>query len=317
MLNISKILCPIDFSDNSREAIKHAIKLSKAFDAKLCILHVLVLFAEDPQRVMKGIPEIEDLIRYYEDEAEKNLEDFRALSKMHAVDYSVVTVRGMSAAEEILRYDRDNNIDLIVMGTNGRGMIEHLLLGSVAEKVIRYAQSPVFTVKKAVKKIKVTNGYKKILAPFDFSEISKSGLASAVSLAKKYNSFLTVMHVFQTFPPHLISQFNVENSLRFNLEIEDKIKDAIIEAVKEIDSKFKKYTPVVAEGHPAKVITDYSADNDTDLIVMSDRGLNSVDSLLLGSTTARVVRHVKIPVLAVRNGRDFHDRNKSMLSQIN
>jgi nucleotide-binding universal stress UspA family protein len=143
MLSIRTILHPTDFSTNSSYALGLAGSLARDYGARLIILHI----ATPPAAVYaEGIvlPEPEG----YEEELRSQLQRLQPEGLESRTEHCLV--RG-GAAAEILRVAEEKNCDLIVMGTHGRSGVGRLLLGSVAEQVIRRAPCPVVTVKTPVK----------------------------------------------------------------------------------------------------------------------------------------------------------------------
>lgn len=142
-MTLTRILLPTDFSDTARLALDYAGELARRFDASVHLLHVV----PDPgvqSLAVEAMPVVSDLTERWKADAERRLEEVR-------VD-GVQTVRAVRVGHafvEILQYAVDNAIDMVVMGTHGRGPVEHLLLGSVAEKVVCKAPCPVLTVKQA------------------------------------------------------------------------------------------------------------------------------------------------------------------------
>jgi nucleotide-binding universal stress UspA family protein len=136
MIRIDKILYPTDFSSYSNQAYFHAISLAEKHRASLT-----VLFVYTPDIVTPGQPETEEEAKAY---WQKQLEQIRPLDA--AIPVSHVLLVG-DPASEIVRYGRDAGINLIVMGTHGRTGLERLLLGSVAESVLREANCSVLVVK--------------------------------------------------------------------------------------------------------------------------------------------------------------------------
>lgn len=141
MIALKRILVPHDFSDTSATAVQYAVELARNFGARLYFLHV-------------G----DDAVNQFEEEFPIGLEDALADGVRERLLHIVTpqekaelnpdfAVRPGSPAAEIVRYATDQDIDLIVMGTHGRGFVGHALMGSVAEKVVRTAPCPVLTVR--------------------------------------------------------------------------------------------------------------------------------------------------------------------------
>jgi nucleotide-binding universal stress UspA family protein len=137
VIHIRKILYPTDFSSHSNQAYFHAIALAKTHGASLTVLFVYNADAT----TTPGFQGDEQAARRYWQE---QLEQIRPVDGHIPVSH--VLLQG-DPASEIVRYGRDANVDLIVMGTHGRTGLERLLLGSVAEKVLRDASCSVLVVK--------------------------------------------------------------------------------------------------------------------------------------------------------------------------
>jgi nucleotide-binding universal stress UspA family protein len=146
MISLKKILLPTDFSEYSEAAREYACSFVEKFRAELHLLHVLQdLIAMSPEPGM-SFPPPGDYMKDLEASA------VQALAKRPGDalpgDYTVLrNVRHGSPFLEIIRYAKELDIDLIVMGTHGRTGLAHVLLGSVAEKVVRKAPCPVLTVR--------------------------------------------------------------------------------------------------------------------------------------------------------------------------
>lgn len=141
MLAIQTILCPTDFSEASKCAFRLACSLARDHGARLIVLHV----APPPQKVgYDGKPLVPGLPEGYQNDLENRLTQFRA----QVTDVSVETrLEEGFAATEILRIARETPCDLIVLATHGRTGLWRLLMGSVAEQVVRKARCPVLAVK--------------------------------------------------------------------------------------------------------------------------------------------------------------------------
>ena len=146
MLALERILVPVDFSETSELALTYGMALAAQFGASLHVLHVLD----------------DSLLAFYTSEAlGMSLLDIRnelekdATTRLAAILTeedrqrlrAVVALRMGQASSEIIRYATEERIDLIAMGTHGRGPVSHMLMGSVAEKVVRRGVCPVLTIK--------------------------------------------------------------------------------------------------------------------------------------------------------------------------
>lgn len=144
-MNAKHILCPIDFSTHGEGAITYATSLAKEYDAELHLLHIYERHtAIDAGFATAPVPE-SDL------EAErKKLEAIAPTAK--DVRFRRKFIEGLPS-DDIVKYAVEENIDLIVMGTHGRTGLGRLLMGSVAEAVVRRAPCPVLTIKQPAKEL--------------------------------------------------------------------------------------------------------------------------------------------------------------------
>jgi nucleotide-binding universal stress UspA family protein len=150
-IEIRRICVPTDFSDPADWALRYGAQLAKTFSAELHLLHVLQDFAmivSDPEFAAAAVS-VGDFLQNMQKDANANLDKISSQDWLRATGQSQVikAVRNGTPAEEICRYARKNDIDLVVCGTHGRTGIKHLLLGSVAERVIRVSPCPVLTVR--------------------------------------------------------------------------------------------------------------------------------------------------------------------------
>jgi nucleotide-binding universal stress UspA family protein len=145
MIALKKILLATDFSDHSRVALRYAAALAQAFDAEVLVVHVM----EIPSLISQLPPTGDSYIP----------PDWTAAQEAHAraqvekllADSGVARIRSLlrtgSPFVEIVAAAREEEVDLIVVGTHGHGVLAHMLLGSVAERVVRKAPCPVLTVR--------------------------------------------------------------------------------------------------------------------------------------------------------------------------
>jgi nucleotide-binding universal stress UspA family protein len=144
MPQIHKILVPIDFSDDSRAALKLAVELAKNFEAKIHLLHCYQDFVGDLSTYDLAVPE--DFYRALHRAAETKLDELRSQLKGEGVHMSIEVCASLPS-EAICETAARIHADLIVMGTRGVSGIKHVILGSVAERTVRSAPCPVLTMK--------------------------------------------------------------------------------------------------------------------------------------------------------------------------
>jgi len=150
MIAIRQILVPTDFSDPAEAALKYARTLAEEFGSHLHIFHVVPEPYVYPWGTEISTLPLADLMAQSETLANTRLKELVAADQMPKGGLSTSTAIG-TPVDRILDYIKDAHIDLVVMGTHGRSAVGHLLLGSVAERMVRRSPVPVLTVKGAVK----------------------------------------------------------------------------------------------------------------------------------------------------------------------
>ena len=143
MIVLKNVLVATDFSDSAAVALNYGRDLARTFNARLHLIHIVedVMIRYSPE-VSFAVPELQKNLetRAWHDLRALMTDDDRALQIVPVVETRPAIPDG------IVDYARSNAIDLIVTGTHGRGPIQHLLMGSVAERVVRTAPCPVLTV---------------------------------------------------------------------------------------------------------------------------------------------------------------------------
>ena len=146
MIKLKRILAAVDFSECSEHALRYACEFAEAFSTEVHLLHVV----EPPAAAYSefgmgyvGVSIVEDDLR---EAAEKKLTTLPNPEWDKKLSVRRAVVMGTPFVETV-RYAKENDIDMIVLGTHGRGAIAHMLMGSTAEKIVRKAPCPVLTVR--------------------------------------------------------------------------------------------------------------------------------------------------------------------------
>ncbi len=200
---VERILCPVDFSEISGKAYRYAQSISGHYHAKLLVQHVVELW-QHPSADYSISPDIlEDFRRSLISNAEKELQHF---VKTAGGPQPECLVEESVAPDAILFLARERAISLIVLGTHGRRGFDHLMLGSVTERVLRHASCPVLVIPRTAPAPVGPNvtddsvSVQRILCCVDFSAHSQCALKHAFSLADAYGAEVTVLHVLDGIP---------------------------------------------------------------------------------------------------------------------
>jgi nucleotide-binding universal stress UspA family protein len=146
MVVLKNVLVATDFGDASNLAMAYGRELARTFTARLHVLHVVenVMMRYSAEVPFTVLPELQTDL---ETAARTQLDDVVTVDDRRSFEVVSVVETAVSVPVAIAEYARANKIDLIVMGTHGRGGVQHLLMGSVAERVVRTAPCPVLTVR--------------------------------------------------------------------------------------------------------------------------------------------------------------------------
>ena len=283
-----KILVPTDFSDLSFKAIKVAGKYASIFDGNISLMHSHIPITELDEPYAIGMSS--KIYQDYEEIEESIRKKLNKISDEHIEpDYKGdVQVHIGNPAQSIVEVAED--YDIIIMSTHGRTGFSRFLLGSVAEKVLRMAKVPVMVVEDESD----VSDFKNILVTTDFSDNAKAAYPKALEIAKKTGGSIDILHILS------FDQFEDDETDPSIKKIREQRMNLIEkEYFHEMGDKVKSYT-LVSDDSPHAAIQKYVKSTPYNLIVMSTIGKTGINYLMLGSTTANVVRHVNTAVLIIR-----------------
>jgi len=288
----TRILAATDFSETAETAGVLARDLARRFEAHLDMLHVIVLL-EDPHLEKERREQLQELLTSGDDARRKVLEE--SSENQHGVDITPHLIRGIAPGEVIVESAGTLGSDLIVMGTHGRRGLSHLLLGSVAERVVRTASSPVLTVR--VDAVINPNGIRRILVPHDFSEASSEAVLHAADWAGALDAEITLLHVVE---PVVYPEFYSVDVLSDDLmgRLVERSEQALAKAAGDLPADVDVKLAVEV-GRAADTITHEADPATYDLVIMATRGLSGLEHVLLGSVAESVLRRCRVPMLAV------------------
>ncbi len=152
MGHFQKILVPIDFSDCSRAALEHAAFLAQKIQGTIDLVHIWDVPAFiAPEAMVGAAGTTQTLAQLAQDQAGVTMKEFAEEARKNGLPIGNATTEQGDAARTIVELAEREAYDLIAMGTHGRSGFAHLLLGSVAEKVVRHSKVPVLTIRESAK----------------------------------------------------------------------------------------------------------------------------------------------------------------------
>lgn len=292
---IKLILCPIDFSEFSARAYHHALSLAEHYRAKLVVQHVVELWRHPSLSFAPSGQLYLELCQLLSENGKEQLQTF-VKSHTHDQIQPELVVQMGTAPDFILSLAQSQKADVIVMGTHGRRGFDHLMLGSVTERVMRNASSPVLGVcgpsrdsEAAGEEWGHVRHLSRILFCTDFSENSEEALTYALSVRAEYDAELTLLHVLEDAP----SPAKTEKAIAAVTERLDKM-------IQPNASNTLKVRTAVRIGKAYRQIVDLAVEMQSDMVVMGVRGRGALDLAVFGSTTYRVMQLGPCPVLAVQ-----------------
>lgn len=296
-IHFQRILCATDLSDYSNSAVIQAIGMAREFGATLYICHVIDL----PLVTLHGAAFV-----YQEDQIEEMkvgaLDQIKGLVTGSELTWEAIVETG-PVSSTLCRLADEKQADLVIVSTHGHTGIKRLFLGSVTEKLLRTIGSPLMVVTPPEKAGTTQKqfkgfGFKQIMVGCDFSADSGRAVEYGFSLAQEFEAVIHLVHVVEPFvyrdamlPEGVKMEALSEVATGCQQRLEDLVpKDA---------HNWCKVELACESGKPFQVLKTYAEAHEVDLIVLGVRGHSLVETLLLGSTTDRVIRRVACPVLSV------------------
>lgn len=289
MLHLDRILFPTDGSHAAEHARGHAFYLADRFEAALHVIHV-----EEPDA------EFADVIDVSEADVLADLHAPMPETGPSVAEPRVVerTVAHTSVPDGILSYAAEHDTALTVLGTHGRRGIRRLVLGSVAEEVVRRAPHPVLTVGRGVTPPEEMDGGH-LLVPIDFSDQQPRLLAHARELALAYGMTLTLLHVVEV--ESLPDVYGVYADPPAPGVLADRTETVLDERAETLREHGVDVQVEVRSGHAATEVLDTADEMDADLLAIATHGRSGVERMLLGSVAEIVIRRAPCPVFVVKS----------------
>lgn len=289
------ILAATDFSEYSKTAINICLGVYRCMKTKLCILHTIERIPHKP-RHLSSCTAPEDMKQKLEKETVDKIKAMIPEGIREKSDI-IPMVRFGKPYNEILQVAKEENVDLLVIGTHGRAGVDRVLMGSVAEKIVRKAHCPVMVIKG-----KKYAGFKRIIVPVDFSDCSRRALEYAIATAGAHKSRLTVLHISEEsfVEPYINAANSEEEADEIMKEIDQVTKTRYDEFLKTVDLGEVEHEKLLMKGVPETEIVEIAMEQQADLVVMGTYGRAGIKHILIGSTAEEVVRAVHCDIIILK-----------------
>lgn len=290
---LERILAATDFSSTANAGVDWAIELALAHDARIDLVHALLV----PSRATDFVPSPPDFTEALQEAASGRLNEITTRVREMGVEVSAELKLGVPS-QVIIEAATQQDADLVVIGTRGLSGLRHLLLGSTAERVVQHAHCPVLTVHPG--DADKHRPLDTILVPTDFSKDAETAYFAALNLLGRQSSTKVVLlHVYH-LPYEYTAYGTIPTSLDYFRDVEGAAEERLKTLAEEIRKQGFKVETLAREGFPPEVILGEAQTAGADLIAMGTHGRTGLAHLVLGSTAERVVQRADCPVLTVR-----------------
>lgn len=282
-IDIKRVLAAVDFSDWTGPVLKTAAEIAGRYGAGLTAVYAET-FLPPPYFTERGMGQILDVLKAQRDEARRYLADVvrREIGRQVAVESLLLET---TPVEGILVAAEERGAGLIALGTHGRSGLNRLLLGSVAEKVVRGAKVPVLTVRGG-EAAACRLPFRKILCPVNYTEVAYESLRYAADLARRFGAELTVMT-------------SLEGDATASDEALRQHERRLCDWVPEDVQAHCTLRPAVRRGDAAEQVLRMAKEEGSDLLVIGAQHRPLLEATIFGTTSVRVMRHAACPVLTV------------------
>lgn len=292
-MDIKKILVPTDFSLRANSALSVAVSIAKQTDAEITLLHIIEVPAqavggagsdfigtaggigagsvEDNEEIMR-VPYMVNLIKYTRGKIEELKEKYSDVTIHEKVVFDRVH-------KHIYHFVEDNNVDLVVMGSNGAAGMDEIIVGSNTERVVRHLNIPVLTIKSEVGDFTPRN----IVFASDFEHKSEETVNFLKLMQKLYGS---TVHLVKVITPN-----NFETSTTTEKRIQDFIAQSNLDNA--TVNFFNYYTE--EEG-----IISFAESVGADIVTLTTHGRTGISRFLMGSIAENVTNHAKTTVVTFK-----------------
>lgn len=281
-LKIDKILVPTDFSPLSLSALHYAAALSRHSNAEIILYHVIETYSHN-----SFLDEIINIDKAIEEAVNKKMQEIKSDNMdLWGIKITVKIGHG-KIYKEIGKFQKENNVDLVIMGTHGGDEVDlsqKHILGSNVIRIVSGATAPVITFRKEVHDVHMGN----IVLPLDITKETEQKVLSAMKLAKIFDSTI-----------HLVSISTYFDQLRFKTSYLKEQLNKIASRIEDVGLKVE--TKMIRHENVANAILDYSNEINADLLmIMTREEVEESDFYNLGSSARKVIAESKIPVFSIR-----------------
>ena len=275
---MKRILVPVDFSKEAESAARVAASIARKTGSEIFLVHMLELPVTTIDPAEMNTISSEPQIIYFMKLAHQKFEKFKKLPFFKGLTV-VETIQFQHAFSGIINESEKNNIDLIVMGSQGASGLQEMFIGSNTEKVVRRSKVPVLVIKTGVEDFVVND----IIFASDFNKESKSTFHRVINFAEMFEAKIHLLYI------NTIHNFNTTKN----------IESRIARFMEDFD--FSNYTKnIYNDVSIEKGILSFARDIDADLIALNTHGRSGLSQLFNGSVGQELANHALRPVVTFK-----------------
>ena len=275
---MKRILVPVDFSKEAESAARVAASIARKTGSEIFLVHMLELPVTTIDPAEMNTISSEPQIIYFMKLAHQKFEKFKKLPFFKGLTV-VETIQFQHAFSGIIAESEKNNIDLIVMGSQGASGLQEMFIGSNTEKVVRRSNVPVLVIKTGVEDFVVND----IIFASDFNKESKSTFHRVINFTEMFDAKIHLLYI------NTIHNFNTTKNIEARIA---RFMD---------DFDFSNYTKnIYNDVSIEKGILSFARDIDADLIALNTHGRSGLSQLFNGSVGQELANHALRPVVTFK-----------------
>lgn len=295
------IMVPTDFSEDAEHALCYAASLGERFGGTLHLFHALTLHQLEGPTEADDIPDMDGLLRAADAAARKSL-DAGAPHGGEAEARVVKAIgRGVNAWDPVIEYAKNEPIDLIVIARRSGSKLARFFLGSVTERVLRYAPCPVLLVERGDRDFidpeTMAVRIETVVVADDLTEKSERAMRRAADLLGPYNPSAHLVHAIEIEVPAPYLMGGVKSVFELDSGLKDRVSIQLETRGAETLPEGWEISASVLEGKAYRELPKFAAETGADLIVLAGESKIDLAERVFGGTVERMAREAPCPML--------------------
>lgn len=279
---LEKILVPVDVNTDTKEQLNTTIKLANAYNSEIILMYVAPDYELNDE--IKNI--VVKSVTASLNEIQQNLERNKVKVRKPIIAFGNIV-------DTIVQEANLEKVNLVLIGANKKKKRAKFKLGIIAEQIIRISDVPVWLVNAEQEPL-----FKNILCPVDFSEPSGRALSNAILIARKFESTLSILTVYEPLVDvshRIIVDLREENAIRLK-----RVKNEMKAFIRKFDLDGIDYKLELKIGKVDKMILNSIKQKRIGLLIMGTNGRSGLSRLFMGSVTEKVIREMPCSFITIK-----------------